>query len=134
MALAAVEDGGMKKETALLNVICVFAAIGLLAFAAFSAVSSGDFFTTDNLFLIAVCLVLALMFAVSPLLYLRSTGKLPLPFMHRADTDSSQPISLRSRPDAAPATPALLDAKGRPVPPDVRAIVDKMKRPRQEEV
>jgi len=128
-----VEGYGMRKEIALLNVICVFAAIALLAFAVFSALSAGEFFTTDNLFLITVCLVLALMFAVSPLLYLRSTGKLPLPFIKRNDDGTAEPTSARGRTGLA-AAPALLDAKGRPVPPDVRAIVDKIKQPRHEEV
>ena len=129
-----VEGYGMKKEVALLNVICVFAAIALLAFAVFSALSAGAFFTTDNLFLITVCLVLALMFAVSPLLYLRSTGKLPVPFIKRSDNGIAEPTSARGRTGLGAAGPPLLDAKGRPVPPDVRAIVDKIKQPRQEEV
>jgi len=74
----------MKKEVTVLNGICAAAALGFVAFAAFSAISSGDFFTTDNLFLIAVCLLFALVFAVSPLVWLIETGKLALPFTKRA--------------------------------------------------
>jgi hypothetical protein len=60
--------------------------------------------------------MMALLFAVNPLLYLKSEGRLPVPFMKKAIAapaggDWGQ---LRS---AAP--PPLLDAKGRAVPPDV---------------
>src|SRR5688572_32280823 len=46
--------------------------------------SSDLFFTIDNLFIITVCLVMALVFAVLPLMYLRSEGKLPLPFVSKS--------------------------------------------------
>lgn len=94
--------------------------------AGISVISSGDFLTTDNLFIITVSLVMALMFIVSPLLYLKSEGRLPVP-------------GLKKSPVAAPAggrdwgqikshtvPPPLLDAKGRVVPPDVRAMVSRM--------
>ena len=70
----------MKKEAKVLNIICVAAAIILLGFAVFNAVSAGSFLSTDNLFLTTVCLVLALMFAVNPLVSLHAAGKLPWPF------------------------------------------------------
>ena len=69
------QQSGMKKEATVLNVICAVAALGFVAFAAFNAISSGDFFTTDNLFLTAVCLLFALVFAVSPLLSLKEAGQ-----------------------------------------------------------
>ena len=72
------QQSGMKKEATVLNVICTVGAIAFLAFAAFNALSSGDFFTTDNLFLTLVCLLFALVLAVGPLLYLKDAGKLPL--------------------------------------------------------
>ncbi len=128
-----IEEMGMNKESAVLNIICLLAAIGLIAFAVVNALLTGDFLTTDNLFLTTVCLVLALMFAASPLISLLSSGKVPLPFISRK-TDEPQPVSSRS--GAAQITsataPPLLDAKGRPVPPDVRAMVDRMKQPRPE--
>jgi hypothetical protein len=69
---------------------------------------------------------MALMFVVSPLLYLKSEGKLPLPFVKRSPSLSSPaddgPAPLRS----AARTPPLLDAKGRAVPPDVKAIMNRM--------
>jgi cytochrome c oxidase subunit 4 len=70
----------MKKEAKVLNIICVASAIVLVGFAAFNAISGGSFLSTDNLFLTTVCLVLALMFAVNPLVTLHAAGKLPWPF------------------------------------------------------
>jgi hypothetical protein len=60
----------MRKELGLLNIICILVALGFLAMAVVSVIASGDFFTTDNLFIITVALVMALMFAVNPLIYL----------------------------------------------------------------
>jgi L-cystine uptake protein TcyP (sodium:dicarboxylate symporter family) len=116
----------MRKELGLLNFICMLVALGFLALAVISVLSSGDFLTTDNLFIITVSLVMALMFVVSPLLYLKSEGKLPLPFVKRTPRLSSAaddgPAPLRS----ARAQQPLLDAKGRAVPPDVKAIMNRM--------
>lgn len=116
----------MRKELGLLNFICLLVALGFLALAIISVLGSGDFLTIDNLFIITVSLVMALMFVVSPLLYLKSEGKLPLPGMKRSPSLSSGqnggPEPLRS----AARTPPLLDAKGRAVPPDVKAIMNRM--------
>ena len=112
----------MKKELGLLNLICILVALGFLAMAIISVVDSGDFFTTDNLFIITVSLVMALMFAINPLLYLKSEGRLPLPFMKKSVTaaPNSEWGQIRS------SAPPLLDAKGRAVPPDVKAIVSRL--------
>ena len=110
----------MSKELRILNLLCILAALGFLAMIVISAISSGDFFTTDNLFIIVVCLVMALLFAINPLLYLRSEGKLPLPFVNR-------PVSsVATTPQIRSTVPPLLDAKGRAVPPDVKAMVNRM--------
>ena len=113
----------MRRELGLLNIICIFVAFGFLVLAAISVISSGDFLTIDNLFIITVSLVMALMFIVSPLLYLKSEGRLPLPGVKKsvpAPAGGGEWGQLKSH------TPPLLDAKGRAVPPDVRAIVAKM--------
>lgn len=112
----------MRKELGLLNIICILVALGFLVMAIVSVISSGDFLTIDNLFIITVSLVMALMFAVNPLLYLKSEGRLPLPGL--------------KKPIAAPAggewgqirsqAPPLLDARGRAMPPDVKAMVAQM--------
>lgn len=109
----------MKNEAKLLNLICIIAALVFVALAALNALFSGQFFTTDNLFVTAVCLVLALMFAVNPLLYMKDEGKLPIPFRNKSAIGRAQVV--------ADPTPPLLDAKGRAVPPDVRSMVANMR-------
>lgn len=104
----------MSKELRLLNLICVIATLGFLAMIVVTALTTEDLLSTDTLFIMTVCLVMALLFAVNPLLYLKSEGKLPVPFMKKSPTATSQ-ISSK--------TPPLLDAKGRAVPPDVRSMV-----------
>ena len=120
----------MSKELGLLNILCIVVALGFLVVIVVSAILSGDFFTTDNLFIITVCLVMALMFIVNPLLYLRSEGKLPIPFMKRATAvngGGSRSGAWGQVRSTAATTPPLLDAKGRAVPPDVKAMVNRMK-------
>ncbi len=115
----------MKRELGLLNLICLLVALGFLAMAIISVLNSGDFLTIDNLFIIAVSLMMALLFAINPLLYLKSEGRLPLPFVKRPAVvtgSAGEWGQIRS----APNTPPLLDAKGRAVPPDVKAIVSRL--------
>lgn len=78
------QQSGMKKEATILNLICTVGALAFLAFAAINAVWSGDFLTTDNLFMTLICLLFALVLAVGPLMYLKDAGKLPIPFMKKA--------------------------------------------------
>ena len=113
----------MSKELRILNLLCLLVALGFLVLAIWSALASGDFFTTDNLFIIVVSLTMALLFAINPLLYLKSENRLPIPFMKRsieAPAGSGEWGAIRSN------APPLLDAKGRAVPPDVRAIVARL--------
>ena len=115
----------MRKELGLLNIICIIVALGFLGMAVVSVIASGDFLTIDNLFIITVSLVMALMFAVNPLLYLKSEGRLPIPGAKKAIAapagGGGEWGQIRSQ-----QAPPLLDAKGRPVPPDVRAMVSRM--------
>lgn len=118
------ETGFMKREATLLNLVCIIAALGFVALAVLNALLSASFLTTDNLFVTMVCMLMALMFAVNPLLYLKDEVRLPIPFQKRralkaAAIDSSG----RALPQSAP----LLDAKGRAVPPDVKSMVANMK-------
>ena len=112
----------MSKELGLLNFLCILVALGFLVVIIVSAILSGDFFTIDNLFIITVCLVMALMFVVNPLLYLKSENKLPIPFLKKSASTSvpGSPGQIRA------TSPPLLDAKGRAVPPDVKAIMARM--------
>lgn len=115
----------MRKELGLLNIICILVAVGFLLMAVISVIASGDFLTIDNLFIITVSLVMALMFAVNPLLYLKSEGRLPLPGVKKsiavAPAGGGEWGQVRAQ-----QAPPMLDAKGRPVPPDVRAMVSRM--------
>jgi|SRR5215203_1450578 len=117
----------MSKEVTLLNAICVLIALAFLAMVVISAISSGDFLSIDNLFIITVSLLMALLFAVVPLLYLKSENRLPIPFVKR-----SIPATANGGADWGQLksnTPPLLDAKGRAVPPDVKAIVARLGKP-----
>jgi len=113
----------MRKELGLLNIICILVALGFLGMAIVSVIASGDFLTTDNLFIITVSLLMALMFAINPLLYLRSEGRLRAPFSQKA---IAGPASDGEWGQIRSQAPPMLDAKGRAVPPDVRAIVSRM--------
>lgn len=110
----------MNRELGLLNLICVVAALLFLVLIVVNALTSGDVLSTDNLFVTTVGLLMALMFAVNPLLYLKSEGRLPIPFSKKNPSSQAQISGTSS------STPPLLDAKGRAVPPDVRAIVSQM--------
>jgi hypothetical protein len=117
----------MKNEARLLNLVCIVAALVFVALAVFNAVTSVSFLTTDNLFVTMVCMLMALMFAVNPLLYLKDEGRLPIPFQKRRALKAGGPeAGARALPQSAP----LLDAKGRAVPPDVRSMVANMKQKR----
>jgi hypothetical protein len=113
----------MKRELGLLNFICLLVALGFLAMAIISVLNSGDFLTIDNLFIITVSLVMALMFVINPLLYLKSEGRLPLPFVKKTEVAGRAGDWGQVR---SSHTPPLLDAKGRAVPPDVKAIVSRL--------
>ncbi|HEV8187722.1 MAG TPA: hypothetical protein VGP83_08235 [Pyrinomonadaceae bacterium] len=116
----------MRRELGLLNIICIFVAFGFLVLAGISVISSGDFLTIDNLFIITVSLVMALMFIISPLLYLKSQGRLPIPGMKKSVPAPAGGGDWGQIKSHAAQAPPLLDAKGRAVPPDVRAIVAQM--------
>ena len=114
----------MKREATILNLLCIIVALAFIALAVFNALTSVSFLTTDNLFVTLVCLLMALMFAVNPLLYLKDEGRLPIPFQKRkALTAAATERGGRALPPSAP----LLDARGRAVPPDVKSMVANMK-------
>ena len=117
----------MKREAILLNLLCIIAALAFVGLAIVNALTSGSFLTTDNLFVTMVCLLLALMFAVNPLLYLKDEGLLPIPFQKRGALKASAMEPSRGLPNPSASSPPLLDAKGRAVPPDVQSMVAKLK-------
>jgi hypothetical protein len=111
----------MSKELGLLNLLCLLASIAFLALIVLTALTAGDILTTDTLFIMTICLVMAVMFAASPLLYLKSEGKLPIPGMKRVAASTAG-----TRGQVAATSPPMLDAKGRAMPPDVKAIVNRL--------
>jgi len=80
----------MSKQLKFLNLLCAIAAGGFLLAIIYTALTAGDILTTDNLFIMTVCLVMAAMFAASPLLYLKQEGKLPLPGVKRLTSGESE--------------------------------------------
>ncbi|HST50755.1 MAG TPA: cytochrome C oxidase subunit IV family protein [Pyrinomonadaceae bacterium] len=64
----------LKKSDMILMGACVLLAAGFLVLAGKSAAASGSFLTIDNLFFIAVCLLLALTFISIPAFTLRERG------------------------------------------------------------
>ena len=109
----------MRKELGMLNIVCILVALAFVAMAVVSVIESGDFLSTDNLFIITVSMLMALMFAINPLLYLKSEGRLRAPFSKKAIAAPAGAEWGQIRSQAPP----LLDAKGRAMPPDVREIV-----------
>jgi hypothetical protein len=108
----------MNKEVKLLNLICVISALGFIAFAVFTALFYPPLLSIDNLFIISVCMVMALVFMFIPLLYLKDEGRLPIPF--------AKQLQGRGAVQLAASSPPLLDAKGRAMPPDVKSMVANM--------
>lgn len=114
----------MKKELGLLNLISILVGLLFIAFAVMTALFYPPLLSTDNLFIISVCLVMALLFLVNPLFYLHSEGRLPIPFAKRLGMQPRTPAVQAA--GAGALTPPLLDAKGRAVPPDVKSMMANM--------
>jgi cytochrome c oxidase subunit 4 len=80
----------LKKEDAIINVICLLFALGILALAAMNVswdAGLSGLITTDNLFFIVVSLLLAGVLLISPLMWLHSRGILKNPFAAPAEGD-----------------------------------------------
>ena len=115
----------MNKELGLLNIVSILVGLLFIAFAVVTALFYPPLLSTDNLFIISVCLVMALLFMVNPLFYLHSEGRLPIPFAKRLGITQRTP-AVQVAGGRAATTPPLLDAKGRAVPPDVKSMMANM--------
>ena len=73
-----------QREVTTLVMVLVGLAVLSLGVAAWDVVSNGFRAGTDDVFLIIVCLTLALLFAVPPLLWARANGMLKNPFADEA--------------------------------------------------
>ncbi len=94
----------MSKQLKFLNIVCVLAVIASLAMIVFTALTSGDILTIDALFIMTVCLLMAGVFAASPLLYLKAEGKLPLPGMKKltaSGTANPEQLAVASLDDSS---------------------------------
>src|SRR5712691_3694690 len=125
-------DSLMKREETLLNLVCLVVAGGFLALVLYNLFAAGSIITTDGLFMIVVPMVLALPFLLVPAkkivvgrLQKRAlkSGKTPRQVGAGSSSATSNSPTLKS-------APALKDAKGRPMPPDVNRLVAEMKAPR----
>ena len=134
MTDAAEEEGGlMKRESLLLNVVCIVMAIGFLGLAALSYFASGNFISTDNLFFSSVAGMMALIFLLVPISSFMAARKArKAPDVAGAATSERGAIAGSTRTPAgalrAPVRFAdTVDARGRPIPPDVARMVEFMK-------
>lgn len=131
------ERGVMKGENLLLYVVCIVMALFFLGLAGLNYFSAGSFITTDSLFFTTVSGLMALIFILVPLASLRaahkekkaaSSGQLAPAVAERGAIAGSA-----ARVKVAGALPApvryadAVDARGRPIPPDVARMVEVMK-------
>ena len=119
----------MKREESLLNLICIIAAAGFFALIAYDIFAGGSIISTDGLFFIVVPLVFALSFLAVPGFDILSRV---LEKRKSAAGGSSRQLAAAgggptARLSGAASAPALKDAKGRSMPPDVSRMVSQMK-------
>jgi hypothetical protein len=113
--------------------ICFIAAAGFFALIAYDILAGGSIISTDGLFFIVVPLVFALSFLAVPAMdvLLRVIEK-------RKGGAGGGPQLAAAGAGTAPALPgqtmpALKDAKGRSMPPDVSRMVSQMKAGKEKE-
>jgi hypothetical protein len=129
------KDGSfMKSEGLLLNVVCIVMALGFLGLAGLSYLSSGNFISTDNLFFSSVAGMMALLFLLIPLssfLEARKAKKAPASEQAATAASGRGAIAEGARAALSQRTPVrfadTVDARGRPIPPDVARMVELMK-------
>lgn len=125
----------MKREDSLLSLLCFVAAAGFFALIAYNIVAGGSVISTDGLFFIVVPLVFALSFLAVP-------GFDVLTRVIEKRKGSSGNTASQLAPAGGATTtglpgqrvvPALKDAKGRSMPPDVSRMVSQMKAGKEKE-
>jgi hypothetical protein len=80
-----------EKQTIVLNLVLILLSLGSLAVAALTAIENQFKGGTDDLFLILVCLLLALLFAINPLVWAASKGWLRNPLKRHKQAQAEQP-------------------------------------------
>lgn len=123
----------MKREQTLLNLICVIGALLLFAFVAYNFLSAGSIISTDGLFFTVVPLLIAFTFLAVPAQEILMR-KLEQRKIARGELTSQSgspariPVSSSGTLVALRSAPALKDARGRALPPDVNRMVADMKK------
>jgi hypothetical protein len=118
----------MKREESLLNLVCIIAAAGFFALIAYDIVAGGSIISTDGLFFIVVPLVFALSFLAVPGFEILSR----VVEKRKSRGGSSPQLAAAggvptARLGGVQNAPALKDARGRSMPPDVSRMVNQMK-------
>jgi hypothetical protein len=132
------EGSFMKKEGLLLNAVCLVLALGFLGLAGLSYLSSGNFISTDNLFFSSVCGMMALLFLLVPVTSYIATRNERKASAGEATSTTAATATTRGAIAGATRTASsaarlpvrfadTVDARGRPIPPDVARMVDVMK-------
>lgn len=125
----------MKREGLILNVVCVLLALLFIGLIVMNFFESGDFLTTDSLFFTVVFLTLALLLLVNPIFTLLPSLPVPQRFRRTPEAKAVAGATTTSAQAALPpmrAHPIIRDAKGRPVPADVRNILIRMREPEEQ--
>lgn len=126
----------MKNESLLLNVVCIVMALGFLGLAALSYLSSGNFISTDNLFFSSVSGLMALIFLLIPFasfMEARKAKKAPAGEMAATTAAAGRGAISGTKHTASAALRSpvrfadTVDARGRPIPPDVARMVEFMR-------
>ena len=124
------EGSSMKREGMLLNVVCLVMALLFFGLAGLNFFSAGNFISTDSLFFTSVCGMMALLFLLVPLMTLRATRKEKRAVageLTSAGAARGGALAGGARTLIAPVRYAdAVDARGRPIPPDVARMVEVM--------
>jgi hypothetical protein len=132
---AIAEESSMKREQSLLNLICVVAAVLLFVFVAYNFLAAGSIISTDGLFFTVVPTIIALTFLAVPAqeMLMRRIEKRKIARGELTAPSGSAARIPAAAGGGAPAVfrsaPALKDARGRAMPPDVNRMVAEMNKP-----
>jgi hypothetical protein len=121
-------EGSMKYEGFILNVVCVALAglfLGLLVYNFFSA---GSFISIDSLFFSSFCLLMVIIFLISPALALRSKFSRSASDKPEEAAAAWGAISLESAATTRTIAPAPRKKVKRAMPPDVDQMVATMQK------
>ena len=86
-----------KTEILILNVILILFALGSLGIGVWTVVSDGFKAGTDDLFLLLVCLMMALLFSVGPFSWAYHKGLIKSPFKRPGGAGASEKANAPAR-------------------------------------